>query len=396
MRRLRAWFRDRPRATDALIAFVLTAFTVAGGVLTVVDTSEGPADSPTWALVVVALLAVATYWRRTRTMLVFWGATAVGLGFALLGINDAVSLPSLVLLYTVASRRPRREATFAWIASLAVALVLALRLADGIEYAGAIAVGALVTVPYAIGIAVGNRRQLVDALRDRAERAEAEVEARTRVATLEERARISRELHDVLAHGLTVMIAQSEGAASVASNDADRAAEAMRTVAATGRQSLNELRRLVAAERVDVVDAGPDLAPMPGLDDLDALVERVRTAGLPVRLTRSGDAALVPDDVGRAAYRLVQEALTNVLKHGGSGAQAEVVLEVGDVLAVRVADRGGARTERSSDAGAGAGSGLVGMRERVAMLGGELEAGSTPDGGWQVRATVPLAAEDRA
>jgi signal transduction histidine kinase len=296
----------------------------------------------------------------------------------------------------VASRRPRREATYAWIASLVVALVLALRLSDGFEYAGSIAVSALVTVPYAIGIAVGNRRQLVDALRDRAERAEAEVEARTRVAALEERARISRELHDVLAHGLTVMIAQSEGAASVAPNDAERAADAMRTVAATGRQSLNELRRLVAAERVDVVDAGPDLAPMPGLDDLDALVERVRTAGLPVRLTRSGDPSLVPDDVGRAAYRLVQEALTNVLKHGGSGAQAEVVLEVGDVLGVRVADRGGARTERHRDAGAGAGSGLVGMRERVAMLGGELEAGPTVDGGWQVRASVPLSAKDRA
>jgi signal transduction histidine kinase len=395
VRRLRAWFRARPRATDGLIAFVLTAFTVAGGVLNVIDTSTDAAPaSPTWSLVVVSLLAVATYWRRTRTMQVFWASIAVSLVLAVAGINEAVSLPSLVLLYTVASRRPRREATYAWIASLVVALVLALRLSDGFEYAGSIAVGALVTVPYAIGIAVGNRRQLVDALRDRAERAEAEVEARTRVAALEERARISRELHDVLAHGLTVMIAQSEGAASVAPNDAERAADAMRTVAATGRQSLNELRRLVAAERVDVVDAGPDLAPMPGLDDLDALVERVRTAGLPVRLTRSGDPSLVPDDVGRAAYRLVQEALTNVLKHGGSGAQAEVVLEVGDVLGVRVADRGGARTERHRDAGAG--SGLVGMRERVAMLGGELEAGPTVDDGWQVRASVPLSAKDRA
>ncbi len=113
----------------------------------------------------------------------------------------------------------------------------------------------------------------------------------------------------------------------------------MRTVASTGRQSLNELRRLVAAERVDVVDAGPDLAPVPGLDDIDGLVDRAH--GRASRATHQvRDPAHVPDDVGRAAYRLVQESLTNVLKHGGSGAQAEVVLEVGDVLVVRVADHG--------------------------------------------------------
>lgn len=391
MRRLRDWFRSHPRATDALIAVLLTLFTVAGGVLNAVG-PDGP-QAQTWAIPVVAVLAVATYWRRTRTVAVFVAVTAVSAVLAAGGVNDAINLPSLVMLYTVASRRPRREATYAWVAMLAVAAVLMLRSADIVDYGSYIALGALVTVPYAIGIAVGNRRQLVAALRDRAERAEAEVDARTRVATLEERARISRELHDVLAHGLTVMIAQSEGAASVAVNDPGRAAEAMRTVAATGRASLGELRRLVAAERVDVVDAGPDLAPVPGLDDIDALVERVRTAGLPVRLTRSGDSSRVPSDAGRAAYRLVQESLTNVLKHGGSGAHAEVTLEVGDVLAVGIVDRGGVRLSHAADAGSG--SGLVGMRERVAMVGGDLDAGPAPDGGWQVRATLPLTGKDR-
>lgn len=393
MRRLRDWFRTHPRVTDALIALLLTAFTIAGGVLNAIGSNDSP-ETPPWAIPVVAVLAIATYWRRTRTIAVFVAVTVVSAVLAAAGANDAINLPGLVMLYTVASRRSRRAATYAWLATLAVAGLLVMRSTDIIDYGAYIAIGALVTVPYAIGIAVGNRRQLLAALRDRAERAETEVDARTRVATLEERARISRELHDVLAHGLTVMIAQSEGAASVAPNDPARAAEAMRTVASTGRQSLNELRRLVAAERVDVVDAGPDLAPVPGLDDIDGLVDRVRTAGLPVRLTRSGDPAHVPDDVGRAAYRLVQESLTNVLKHGGSGAQAEVVLEVGDVLVVRVADHGGARPERARDAGAG--SGLVGMRERVAMIGGELEAGPSFDAGWQVRATLPLTAKDHS
>lgn len=386
MRRLRGWFRNHPRATDALIALLLTAFTVAGGVLNAVGAGDGP-DTPAWSIPIVALLAVATYWRRTRTIAVFVAVTAVSGVLAAAGVNEAINLPGLVMLYTVASRRSRREAAYAWIATLGVALMLAVREIGVADYGAFIALGALVTVPYAIGSAVGNRRQLLAALRERAERAEAEVEVRTRVATLEERARISRELHDVLAHGLTVMIAQSEGAASVAVTDPGRAAEAMRTVAATGRESLGELRRLVAAERVDVAGSGPELAPVPGIDGLDALADRVRAAGLPVRLTRSGDLAAVPDDSGRAVYRIVQESLTNVLKHGGAGATAEVVVSVGSDLEVAVVDRGGA----GAPAPAGGGSGLVGMRERVAVLGGELDAGPTGEGGWRVRARLPLA-----
>jgi signal transduction histidine kinase len=388
--RLRALLRERPRLADALIALLLTAFTLLGGVLNEIS-PDGPPSSPSWTIPVVTLLAVATFWRRTRTVAVFVLVAAVSLVLAALGINDAISLPALVMLYTVASRRPRREATFAWLTMLAIGLLLILRSGETLDYAAAIALSALVTVPYAIGIAVGNRRQLVAALRDRAERAEAEVEARSRLAMLEERARISRELHDVLAHGLTVMIAQSEGAASVAEADPARAAEAMRTVASTGRESLAELRRLVAAERVEVGDAGAaDLAPVPGLDDLDGLVARVRDAGLPVRLTRSGTVPDVPDDVGRAVYRVVQESLTNVLKHGGRGAHADVALTVADdALEVTVADHGGVRAGGAGSPGRG-GAGLVGMRERVTMLGGELDAGPSPEGSWVVRARLPL------
>lgn len=390
MGRLRALLRERPRLADALIALLLTAFTLLGGVLNEIS-PDGPPSSPSWTIPVVTLLAVATFWRRTRTVAVFVLVAAVSLVLAALGINDAISLPALVMLYTVASRRPRREATFAWLTMLAIGLLLILRSGETLDYAAAIALSALVTVPYAIGIAVGNRRQLVAALRDRAERAEAEVEARSRLAMLEERARISRELHDVLAHGLTVMIAQSEGAASVAEADPARAAEAMRTVASTGRESLAELRRLVAAERVEVGDAGAaDLAPVPGLDDLDGLVARVRDAGLPVRLTRSGTVPDVPDDVGRAVYRVVQESLTNVLKHGGRGAHADVALTVADdALEVKVADHGGVRAGGAGSPGRG-GAGLVGMRERVTMLGGELDAGPSPEGSWVVRARLPL------
>ncbi len=393
MGRLRALLRERPRLADALIALLLTAFTLLGGVLNEIS-PDGPPSSPSWTIPVVTLLAIATFWRRTRTVAVFVLVAAVSLVFAALGINDAISLPALVMLYTVASRRPRREATFAWLAMLAIGLLLIVRSGEGLDYAAAIALSALVTVPFAIGIAVGNRRQLVAALRDRAERAEAEVEARSRLATLEERARISRELHDVLAHGLTVMIAQSEGAASVADVDPARAAEAMRTVASTGRESLAELRRLVAAERVEVgpksSGSAAELAPLPGIADLDGLVARVRDAGLPVRLTRSGT---VPDgrhDVGRAVYRVVQESLTNVLKHGGRGAQADVALTVADdALEVTVADHGGVRATGAGPAARG-GAGLVGMRERVTMLGGDLDAGPSQEGSWVVRARLPL------
>ncbi len=187
VRRLRDWFRTHPRVTDALIALLLTAFTIAGGVLNAIGSNDSP-ETPPWAIPVVAVLAIATYWRRTRTIAVFVAVTVVSAVLAAAGANDAINLPGLVMLYTVASRRSRRAATYAWLATLAVAGLLVMRSTDIVDYGAYIAIGALVTVPYAIGIAVGNRRQLLAALRDRAERAETEVDARTRVATLEERA----------------------------------------------------------------------------------------------------------------------------------------------------------------------------------------------------------------
>jgi signal transduction histidine kinase len=206
-----------------------------------------------------------------------------------------------------------------------------------------------------------------------------------------ERARIARELHDIVAHHLSVVVLQAAGARA-SGRPADRALE---KIEGSGRQALTEMRRLLGMLRGP--DEEPDLTPQPGLDELPALAESVRAAGLPVRLVVDGDRATVPAAVDVSAYRIVQEALTNVLKHAGS-ARAEVrVGYAGDAVTIEVTDDGGGLQAVPAMAGAGPedatradGRGLTGMRERVALFGGELHAGPEPDGGFAVRARLPV------
>lgn len=212
-------------------------------------------------------------------------------------------------------------------------------------------------------------------------------------AVAAERARIARELHDIVAHHLSVVVLQAAGA-QASGQPADRALE---KIEHSGRQALTEMRRLLGMLKGP--DEEPDLTPQPGLDELPTLAESVRAAGLPVRLVIGGDRAAVPAAVGVSAYRIVQEALTNVLKHAGS---AHAVVSIGyadDAVMIEVADDGadphaapapaGAAPALASTADAG-GRGLTGMRERVALFGGELRAGPEPGGGFTVRARLPL------
>ena len=227
-------------------------------------------------------------------------------------------------------------------------------------------------------------------LSERADRLEHERETEARAAVAEERARIAREMHDVVAHSLSVMVVQAEAAEAMLDVDPDRARRALSSVQETGRSALGELRRMLGVLR-EMDGSGAPLAPQPGLGGLDELVESVRAAGLLVSVRVDGRPRPLPAGVDLSAYRIVQEGLTNALKHAGP-ARADVLVRYGDrELEVGVSDDGRGHDPRAN----GGGHGLVGMRERVALYGGELEAGPRPEGGFRLRARLPLPAGDR-
>jgi signal transduction histidine kinase len=239
----------------------------------------------------------------------------------------------------------------------------------------------LLVLAFAVGTATRNRRAHLATLEQRAADLEREQHQREALATAAERARITRELHDVVAHGLSVMVVQAQGAAAAQDRHPERTATALQDIIATGRASLAEMRRLLGVVRED-----PQLAPQPGIGALPALVDQVRAAGTPVRFTIEGEPVPLPAGVDLSAYRVVQEALTNTLKHAGPGARATVRLGfAADRLDIEVHDDG-AGTPSTVDTG----NGLRGIAERVGMLHGRLTVGPGPDGGFRIHASLPV------
>lgn len=232
---------------------------------------------------------------------------------------------------------------------------------------------------------VGRKLERGREAEERAHRLELEREAEARAAVVEERARIARELHDVVGHAVSVMTVQASGVRRLLKPDQEREREALQIVEQTGREALAEMRRLVGVLRRP--EEAPALAPQPSLQYLDRLVEQAREAGLPVEVQIEGQQADLPAGVDLTAYRLVQEALTNAIKHA-QATRAEVVVRYGDgVVELVVTDDGRGSSDGTSESG---GHGLVGMRERVAVYGGQLEAGPRPNGGYELRARLPL------
>ena len=369
--------------------------------------ASGSADQA--GLVAISLiLAVLVVLRRKYPLATFAIAAAIGVvqlafgarpasGTSIAGAFQPVSadVAIILLLYTLAANRPRRVS----LSGLAVCLVgitfVVIRWpqSHGGETPQHMLVAALVLgVPlvsaWVLGQTMAYRRAYYAWLEERARRAEAERDTRAQIAVAAERARIAREMHDVIAHNVSVIVVQADGAAYAFDQDPARARQAIDAISRTGRQALAEMRRLLGVLRDGEEDT--DMAPQPGLTQISELLAEARLAGLPVSLTIEG--APRPLDAGRelAAYRIVQEALTNTRKHGGLGADAAVVLHYAeDGLRVRVSDTG-----QAPAAGDAPGHGITGMRERVQLYGGTLRAGPLPGGGYEVTAVLPAPADE--
>lgn len=249
-----------------------------------------------------------------------------------------------------------------------------------------------------IGSNIGNRRRYLTALLDRAAQLARERDQQGQLATAAERSRIAREMHDVVAHSLSVVVRLSDGAEAIADQDPARAREAVRQIGEVGRESLRDMRRLLGVLRDGEPGGGADLGPQPTLAELEHLVETYRTAGLPVAVQQIGDP---PTDSGVqvAVYRTVQESLTNALRYAREPSRVLVQLDYTDGITVEVTDDG---LNFGPQPSVGTGRGLVGLRERAAVFGGSVEAGPRVDpttgqdgGGWRVRVALPATREDR-
>lgn len=381
------WLRGHPRAADGLLAGAVTALVVVAHVVGDGGLDRTEVIEPTWwSTVLAALTAVPIAWRRTRPLasgLVVVAAQVVALAVGVWGLAFA---GSSIAVYSIGAHAggPRRTRTMIAITAMVVGLFVAgwmegQALAD--EF---VSTAVLLVTVFVVGDNMRRRRQHVDALAERAERAEREQELLAEQRVSDERNRIARELHDVVAHSVSVMVIQAAAARRNLDAAPDRSREALATIEETGRTTMTELRGLLGVLRER--DApGAELAPQPTLDDLKRLVGDDH--GLPIRLRVEGDVHDLPPGVAVTAYRLVQEALTNVRRHAGTVGRVDVGLRrAADRLELDVSDDGrGAAADAS-----GPGYGLVGMRERVTALGGELEAGPQRGGGWRVAVSLPL------
>jgi signal transduction histidine kinase len=385
---LYAWLRRHPMVVDGVLAAAL----LFGGV--------GPAFARGMFLGIPLAfgLAVPVVFRRKYPVAAYYTAIAAGGLQVALDLRPAVTDAAiLILLYTLAAYTPRRTSVWGLAVCLAGSAVGILRWISLINHsllewltAGAMLFAGPALLAWVLGDSMRYRRAYYASLEERAARLERDRDAQARIAAAAERARIARELHDVIAHNVSVMVVQADGASYALGTDPARAREALAAISATGRQALAEMRRLLGVLRREEDGAGSERAPQPGIGELGELLDQARGAGLPVSFTVEGDAQPLPGGVALAAYRIVQESLTNTRKHAGPVTSASVLLRYSpDAVLLTVSDDGSGDLGGTAQPGA-PGHGLTGMRERVAVYGGSVTAGPRAGGGFEVVATLPL------
>ena len=382
---LTARLRDRPFEVDVALACLV-------GLVTVVAPASSYYGSEGIAFVLGTALVAPLAWRRRAPVAAAGVVTVVGLAELFLGTDFlAANVSALFVVYALAAYAPRWAARAGLALGLAGAVLAALRwyssyAPDELLFpAGAIAVS--VVAAWALGRLRRSRLGEIVSLAERARLLEVERDQEMRLAATAERARIAREMHDVVAHSLSVVIAQADGGRYAGRTDPEAATGALEAIAATGRQALTDMRALLGVLREG---PGEEYAPQPDVAAVPVLVDDVRASGLDVDLLVEGEPRPMAAGPQLAAYRIVQESLTNVLKHAGPAGRAWVRLHWRpDSLELSVLDdgRGAAAAVAESD---GRGQGLRGMHERAQLHRGRMEAGPLAGGGWRVHAVLPL------
>jgi signal transduction histidine kinase len=372
---------------DAAVAFVVLMLSIISIV------TRGPHDPRTnvWAYVIVVVGVSALTWRRTHALAAMTVTLGAAVGLSSLGLGDAgLPFAAMIAFYSVAAHARRRTRLISFLMLGVGFVVLLLRHKDsGFRQADLFANGLAFAVVWIVGEGVRTRRERLAAAEERAARLERDRDAAARNAVSSERLRIAQELHDVVAHAMSVIAVQSGMGAHVIDTQPDEAKKALQAIESTSRRALDELRRMLGVLREEG-DRGGALAPAPRAGDVETLIETVRAAGVPVELHWDGltSDVMPPDSVLLNRYRILQEALTNVLKHAGpASATVSIVERVGETT-IEVVDDGRGLAAIPSPPGAGTGHGLAGMRERVALFGGSLEAGPRRGGGFRVYASL--------
>jgi signal transduction histidine kinase len=354
---------------------------------TVRQGDKGGPQGPLWFDILAILGTVLPLFARRRYP--FAAPVAVGVAVALTSFVDGnfvheliPVLAGLAAIFLVGMVRDRSQAIAGLAAGVGLIAVVAHNDPTG-GVANFVFFSIVFSIVWTIALAIGRKFHEAEEAKERAARAERAREERARAAVADERARIARELHDVVGHSVSVMTVQASAVRRLLRPHQEKQRDALLVVEQTGREALAEMRRMVGVLRRP--EEAPALAPQPSLQYLDKLVEHAREAGLPVELSIEGEPEQLPAGVDLTAYRLVQEGLTNALKHA-QARHAKVLVRYGEGgVELTVSDDG-----RGVGSGDGGGHGLVGMRERVTVYGGELEAGPRPGGGYLLRATLPL------
>lgn len=387
----RSWLGNGHRRADLGLAVALTTLALADAVAEGYGSGGRSLDAV--AVVMVVAGGAALTQRRRLPVLVLAVISVVTIAFWLRGHGAFLAVLGLPALYSVAVHESDRRR--AWVAMVVATLGLVgvagqtvLRSPDGLLLPAAITMAAYLAAAIAVGLVVRHRASLVVDAQERAERAEADRRAAADRAVAEERSRIAREMHDVIAHSMSVITVQAGAAQEVVHTRPDKAVEVLARIEDVSRESLAEMRRMLGVLRNDDVGS-PSLLPQPGLDALPGLVEESRAAGVDVDLRIEGDRRPLAPGIDLAAYRIVQESLTNVRKHAAPGATATVVVRFGTAsLGLCVTDNGSADTTIATPPGSG--NGLVGIRERVSAYGGTVTVGPEDGGrGWRVEVSLP-------
>nr|WP_203732990.1 sensor histidine kinase [Streptomyces sp. SID12501] len=402
--RLRQADRTHPWVLDtAVVVLVFLMFCLPDLFHDGVDDSHGDGDGPrlfrlaftqlplAGTLAFQAGLVLPLLWRRHKPMAAFGVIAAVFVLQWSLGAALRADVALFVALYSLALHGRLRQLPWACAATAGAMALVAVRVSSAVSVWDALFfLLSTATAALALGLMVRIRRAQLAGLRERAARLEVERDQRSRLATATERTRVAREMHDIVGHNLSVIITLADAGSYATDIAPERGKEALQLIGDTGRQALGELRRVlgVLREAAGGPTSGPELSPQPGIADLEALCANVRAAGLEVVYRTSGEVDALDGGVQLTVYRIVQEALTNTLKHADTDTQVRLAIVEKDTrLTIRVQDTGPATPSGPPNE---EGHGLVGMRERAALYGGTVHAGPAAGGGWSVEAVLDL------